>query len=159
MSAIPGQEQSTMASQSTPTLPSQRKDIDGLTVTVEKLRSETVEGDLGSYNISKKGRDFAVSVSDITATTVNGSVGSGNQFHTAKLFTGKSGKRMSIEEFCKQYNVSNKVQKMLENEGYEGSVFTLCDLTKEELEDIGFNGGQIRTLEVALKEWSSEASR
>ncbi|KAJ7598446.1 hypothetical protein C8J56DRAFT_914107 [Mycena floridula] len=132
------------------------RDVNGMDITVQDFKSKDVGGGVGSDNIAKHGKAFAVLVSRTDVDKVGGSVGSGNQFHTEKLLTGRPGKKMSIGEFCKKYSVNNTIQQKLEEEGYDGSVMTLCDLTKEEMEDMRFNAGQIKTLQVAMKEWASE---
>ncbi|KAJ7260867.1 hypothetical protein B0H12DRAFT_1106772 [Mycena haematopus] len=59
---------------------------------------------------------------------------------------------LSVREFCRQYRVSEKICRLLEEEGFEtaGSLFEVSDAA---LQDAGFRSGQIAELQRALKEF------
>ncbi|KAF7373287.1 hypothetical protein MSAN_00537700 [Mycena sanguinolenta] len=64
---------------------------------------------------------------------------------------------MTVADFCHQYNVSKKIRKLLEDEGFEtaGALFEVADTT---LKNAGFKSGQIEELKRALKEYYHAAT-
>ncbi|KAJ7260865.1 hypothetical protein B0H12DRAFT_1106766 [Mycena haematopus] len=85
-----------------------------------------------------------------------GGLGQGPKF-SKQLVSGVEGKTyrvptLSVGEFCRQYRVSEKIRKLLDEEGFEtaASLFEVSDAT---LKDAGFKSGQIAELKRALKEF------
>ncbi|KAJ7587140.1 hypothetical protein C8J56DRAFT_943674 [Mycena floridula] len=90
-------------------------------------------------------------------------IGEGQAKPTAtKFFAGTLGKKMSIETFCERYIEPKKIRDWIENrlteEGYSSTI-TLTYLSVEELQEMEFKKGHIRTLMEAIKEWSEEGQK
>ncbi|KAJ7595748.1 hypothetical protein C8J56DRAFT_388250 [Mycena floridula] len=123
-------------------------------VTVSHFRSTSrIDGGIASDNTAKSGRSFSVLVEDSQVADVGGGIACGNQFNTEKLVPGPPGEKMSMQAFCKKYDLSHTILNMLMKHGYE-TARALCYLAVEELEDMGFKTGHVAALREATKEWS-----
>lgn len=67
--------------------------------------------------------------------------------------TSAPGPKLSIAEFCEQYDIDNKVRDRLIDEGYRSSAsFAYTKII--DLSDAGFKRGEISELKVAISQWS-----
>ncbi|KAF8169199.1 hypothetical protein K438DRAFT_1855840 [Mycena galopus ATCC 62051] len=65
---------------------------------------------------------------------------------------------MSLSEFCRQYRVSDKIRRQLDEQGFEtaGSLFEVSDMT---LHEAGLKSGHIAELKRALKEYMVRSAK
>ncbi|KAJ7595755.1 hypothetical protein C8J56DRAFT_1115843 [Mycena floridula] len=115
--------------------------VTGMRVKVSQFRSTSrIDGGIASDNTAKSGRSFSVLVEDSQVADVGGGIACGNQFNTEKLVPGPPGEKMSMQAFCKKYDLSDTILDMLMKHGYE-TARALCYLAVEELEDMGLKTG------------------
>jgi hypothetical protein len=67
---------------------------------------------------------------------------------------GMLGPRLSLEEFCMTYDVSDGVRKRLDENGYNGS-HMFCYAEIQDLKDAGFKAGEIAQLKDAISRWAA----
>ncbi|KAJ7593985.1 hypothetical protein C8J56DRAFT_884717 [Mycena floridula] len=113
-------------------------------VRVSRFRSRKLEGPIGSNNIIK-GKSLDIIVEKVQVEL------------RLQVFLGKPGVQMSLQEFCNKYGLSQTIFDMLMKRGYE-KARTLCYLTEQELEEMGFMPGQQAELTDAIKQWSDAAN-
>ncbi|KAJ6542777.1 hypothetical protein B0H19DRAFT_1076827 [Mycena capillaripes] len=82
--------------------------------------------------------------------------GSGQGLRCAERFVSIEGKAVSVPtltvaEFCQQYNLSDRILALLNQEGFENAA-ALLEVSEATLKDVGFKDGQIAELKRALRE-------
>ncbi|KAJ6476332.1 hypothetical protein C8R45DRAFT_1077248 [Mycena sanguinolenta] len=85
-----------------------------------------------------------------------GGVGQAPKFTKQLIMSGVEGKAyhgptLSMGDFCQKYHVSDKIRKLLEEEGFE-TAGQLLEVTDADLREAGLKGGQIAELKRALKD-------
>jgi hypothetical protein len=75
--------------------------------------------------------------------------------HTNKLLTyTKTGPDLSIDDFCRVYNLSNDILRRLKDNGYQRAK-TFKHILLAELHEMGFKHSEIALLQDAVEEWAS----
>ncbi|KAJ6540424.1 hypothetical protein B0H19DRAFT_1313086 [Mycena capillaripes] len=87
-----------------------------------------------------------------------GGAGQGPRFsHQLLSIDGKGLPPLSVAEFCQEYQLSDKIHQLLDNQGFE-TVGALFKLTDTDLKDAGFKIGHIAELRRALDDFASKDS-
>ncbi|KAJ6540304.1 hypothetical protein B0H19DRAFT_1268906 [Mycena capillaripes] len=85
-----------------------------------------------------------------------GGIGQGPRLsHQLLSIDGKGLPPLSVAEFCKEYNLSDKIHKLLDDQGFE-TVGALLKLTDTGLKDAGFKIGHIAELRRAVNNFASK---
>ncbi|KAJ6587880.1 hypothetical protein B0H19DRAFT_1225921 [Mycena capillaripes] len=86
----------------------------------------------------------------------SGGTGQGPTFsHQLLSIDGKNLPPLSVAEFCQEYNLSDKIHKLLDEQGFE-TVGAFFKLTDTDLKDAGFKIGHIAELRRALDDFASK---
>ena len=62
------------------------------------------------------------------------------------------GPRLTLQQFCSEYSLSNAVYHKLDENGYTGSN-TISYIQVSELKEMGFKHGEIAAMKDAVRQW------